>query len=203
MTPYGDRDLGQHWFRLWLGAWLMLTFHHSSPMTFILEQFHKRCLDHQSLNLFENYMSKCHLWRGWKISWIFIHRIAYTSTSLQKILGRMGSICFQGGNLSSLFTCHRTCRCIWRNCWSGGMMCNTSRISPLTEWGTHQSVRLWSYWKTTGLYIEVLTNATSARHHKWRNMGVFHQRLFGMTTAAVFVEFFDIGWIEINAYLDR
>ena len=37
VTPYGDRDLGQHW------HW------QHCPVTFILGQFHKRCLNHQSL----------------------------------------------------------------------------------------------------------------------------------------------------------
>ena len=32
----------------------MLTDHQWSPVTFILEKFLKRCLNHQSLNLFEN-----------------------------------------------------------------------------------------------------------------------------------------------------
>ena len=36
----------------------MLTDHQGSPVTFILGQFHKIYLNHQSLNLFENYLSK-------------------------------------------------------------------------------------------------------------------------------------------------
>ena len=34
----------------------MLTDSQWSPVIFLLGQFHKRCLNHQSLNLFENYM---------------------------------------------------------------------------------------------------------------------------------------------------
>ena len=36
----------------------MLTHHQWSPVTFILGQFHKRCLNHQSLKSLENYISK-------------------------------------------------------------------------------------------------------------------------------------------------
>ena len=36
----------------------MLTDHQQSPVTFILGLFHKRCLNHQSPNLFENCMFK-------------------------------------------------------------------------------------------------------------------------------------------------
>ena len=31
----------------------------------------------------------------------------------------------------------------------------------------------------------------------------FHLRVFGMSTTAVLVELFSIGWIEINEYLDK
>ena len=37
-----------------------LTDHQWSPVTFILGQFHKSCLNHQSLNLLKNYISKFH-----------------------------------------------------------------------------------------------------------------------------------------------
>ena len=56
VTPYGIRDQGQHWLRWWLVAddtkpspEPMLTDHQWSQLTFILGQFHKRCLNHQLL----------------------------------------------------------------------------------------------------------------------------------------------------------
>ena len=61
VTPCGDRDLGLHWLRLWLVAWryqaitwtnvdwssVKSSYIHIS--WFILGQFHKWCLNHQSL----------------------------------------------------------------------------------------------------------------------------------------------------------
>ena len=56
VTPYGDRDLGQHWLSNGLlpdGTKPlpepMLTDYQWSPVTFILGKFHKRCLNRQSL----------------------------------------------------------------------------------------------------------------------------------------------------------
>ena len=80
LLPGMKLTIDQHYFGWWLGADQaqcvnalspsrnpdgtkplpepMLTDHQWSPMPFMLGQFHKRCLNYQSLKLFENYMSK-------------------------------------------------------------------------------------------------------------------------------------------------
>ena len=65
VTPYGDRDLGQHWLSLWLVAWrhkplpeLMLTYLQWGPKAFTWKKFHERCPNHQSLNELENHLTK-------------------------------------------------------------------------------------------------------------------------------------------------
>ena len=71
VTPYGNKDLGQHG----SGNGLvpdgskplpepMLTDHQWSSVTFISGQFHKRCLNHQSLKS----ILKLHIWNFFQIS---------------------------------------------------------------------------------------------------------------------------------------
>ena len=55
-TPYGVRNLGQHWLRYWLIVWqhraitwTNVDWYQRSQLTFKLGQFHKRCPNCQSL----------------------------------------------------------------------------------------------------------------------------------------------------------
>ena len=103
----------------------------------------------------------------------------------------------------SIFTCHLKCCCIWRNCRSSGTMCKTSKMVSFDQVGCTSIGQVVQLLENKGLFVEVFISAGFVRHHKWQNMGAFHQRVFGMTTTAVLVEFFSTGWKEINEYLNK
>ena len=103
----------------------------------------------------------------------------------------------------NIFTCYLTCRCTWRNCRSSEMMCNTARMFSSDQVGCTWISQVVQLLKNKRLFVEVLINAAFVWHHRWYNMGAFHQRVFKMTPIAVLVEFFFTKWIEINEYLNK
>ena len=67
----------------------------------------------------------------------------------------------------SIFTCHLTCSCVWRNWRSNGTMCNTSRMFSFDQVGCTSISRVVQLLEDKWLFVKILTNAVFVWHHRW------------------------------------
>ena len=151
----------------------MLTGHQWSPVTSILGKFHERCLNHQSLNLAWNYMSKISfkfargqwvnqlthfglltsLWQrdlGQHCFWLWLEARLYQAITWANVDPYICAICRQQ-TFSTV-----TCVCDWSHHWLRCLF--SAKPSPhpmIIHCQLDHSELLWNYNKTIKVYIKV------------------------------------------------